>query len=111
MRLKILAIAVLFVWSGSYANAATFEEPKLSWSGRTVHVSVKTDLPDGSKVNMAVSANEGGALLRGEFSGRVESGQIIASAECKEAGGITLKSGHSLFVIFGETPHTFEFGD
>lgn len=54
------AAVILFAFSGAIANADSFKVSKVSWAGDGLRVEVKTDLPDGSEVNLCITDDKNG---------------------------------------------------
>jgi hypothetical protein len=76
--LSLIAAAFLVACAVTQANAASFQVSKVSWTGDGLHIEVKTDVPDGTQLNVGISDEKtGDNLVSGPVLATVSNGQLV----------------------------------
>jgi hypothetical protein len=95
LRLRTVAV-VLFVFSGASAYAYNFKISNVSWIGDALHVEVRTDAPEGTKLSIAVSDEKSGDRIISSDTATVTviSGKFVADGFSTNTDLEPLRSGH-----------------
>lgn len=102
--LFVTAAAALFSLAGEAASGASFKVSSISWVGDALRIEVRTDVPDGTELNIAISDEKSGDHVISDLKfATVTDGKFVADGFATDTNDRPFRAGRYCLSIGKET--------